>query len=215
MALVSWPRPPCAQQALFCYVASVSLAVFKGHRRTPLTGLCAALPQDQSSVSQKTQRSRTKAAGLCGSRLRVLTSSLTSWCGRVWHLAGKRRFCFQGRNKHWDRESCPASPRLDGTQAQVGTVPTGHSEGRTATDPRGRLCHGPIWGPSILVFLVESGVWLRSRMVSCPGTVQRHCGGGRGGRGVQSLLLLARFWPPSGTSPGTGREMLWVNVWPQ
>lgn len=101
-------------------------------------------------------------------------------------------------------------PRL-----QVGTVPTGHSEGRTATDPRGRLCHGPIWGPSILVFLVESGVWLRSQMVSCPGTVQRHCGGGRGGRGVQSLLLLARFCPPSGASPGTGREMLWVNVWPQ
>ena len=51
------------------------------------------------------------------------------------------------KNKYLDQELCPASPCLEGIQSQVGTTPTGCSQGRTATDPQRWMCSGAIWEP--------------------------------------------------------------------
>ena len=131
------------QQALFCCVTVVSLQFVKGRGGDNLltAAVCCSV-SDLNLCIPGVERSN-KAAGACGSRFQTFTSSLKNWCSRVWLLAGKRIFFFlvqRDKNKYLDQELCPASPCLEGNQSQVGTTPTGCSQGGTATDPQRWMC---------------------------------------------------------------------------
>lgn len=144
MALVSRPRPAVRLGGLSSAAWPLCLWPFpqgpEGQRSQGCVPLCPRTggPERRRPVSV--------ALGLGASPLRLPAAVAKSG---IWQGGGI--FVRRGRNKHQVRESCPVSPRLDGAQAPVGAAPTGHSGGRAATDPRGGLCHGPLWGPSILV----------------------------------------------------------------
>lgn len=174
----SGPREPAAprcaaRRAVFCCVASVSLAVSTGPRRTALTGLRAALPQDR--------RSRTKAAGLCGSGLRGFTSSLTSRCGRVWHLAGRRHF---------------RAPRQEQTPGS-GVLPSIPSSGRSP---------GSGWRRSHWPFRGQGSYRPQGRAVPWPSLGAVHPGNspGRTGRPRPALSLGRRGAPHAGDALAHG-----------
>ena len=134
------------QQALFCCVTCVSLQFVGQRRRQFAQGGCVRLCLRPESLYPGIGRSKRRRQVPVVLGFRPSPHHLKTGVAEVgfWQRRGIFFFFFflvqRDKNKYSDQELCPASPCVEGIQSQVGTIPTGCSQGGIATDPHGWMC---------------------------------------------------------------------------